>query len=151
MTTVTEIIVTEQVAHLREIAAAKVWGFEETVEGALALSIPAKDLYTFGLLVELDDFPVLPPSWHWKNLKTNALDQLADTPKGSGYLHSSGRICAPWNRLAYNSYDPKGPHGDWILTNWMTNPKTFNHFTLSSMALRIFVELNSARYQGRMG
>ena len=53
--------------------------------------------------------------------------------------------------LAYRQADPKGPHGDWELSTWMTNPKTGGCITLAAMALRLATELQSPRYQGRMG
>jgi hypothetical protein len=113
--------------------------------------VPAHDGSRLFLKAECDGLQQKPPAWHWYNPETSALDAPADTPKGSGgYFHSSGHICAPWNRLAYKSVDPAGPHGDWELSNWMANPKTGACTTLSAMALRIAIELGSSRYTGRM-
>jgi hypothetical protein len=147
MATAGELVFEEQFGHLREIAASREWPLER----AFILGMKARDGSQYWLLVDCSDYPAMPPVWHWYNPATKLLEQPADTPKGSGFLHSSGRICAPWNRLAYKKIDPNGPHDDWDLANWMTNPKTGNCITLSAMALRIHVELGSARYQGRMG
>ena len=147
MATAGELVFEEQFGHLREIAASREWPLERV----FILGMKARDGSQYWLLVDCSDYPALPPAWHWYNLATKLLDQLADAPKGSGFLHSSGRICAPWNRLAYKKIDPNGPHDDWDLANWMTNPKTGDCRTLSAMALRIHVELGSERYQGRMG
>lgn len=147
MATVGELVIEEQFGHLLENAASREWPLER----AFILGMKAHDGSQYWLLADCSDYPALPPAWHWYNPATRLLNQPADTPKGSSFLHSSGRICAPWNRLAYKKIDPSGPHDDWDLTNWMTNPKTGNCTTLSAMALRIHVELSSARYQGRMG
>jgi hypothetical protein len=147
MTTAGELVLAEQLGDLQEIAASKQWEFAR----AFVLGMPARDGSRFWLFVECDAFPALPPAWHWYNPKTRALDQRADTPKGGTFFHDSGRICAPWNRLAYTSCDPAGPHGDWELASWAANPQTGKCTTLCAMALRIHVELNSERFQGQLG
>lgn len=147
MPTAAELVLAEHIGDLREIAAAKGWDFVPP----LAVGMAARDGSRYWLLGDCEGFPARPPAWHWYNPQTKALDQPADTPKGSGFLHDSGRICAPWNRLAYTQVDPKGPHSDWDLASWMANPKTGRCTTLAAMALRIFVELNGGNYHGRKG
>jgi hypothetical protein len=147
MATASDLVFEEQFGHLQENAGSREWPL---VRGFI-LGMEARDGSHYWLLVNCSDYPALPPEWHWYNPSTRALDQPADTPKGSGFLHSSGRICAPWNRLAYKKIDPNGPHDDWDLVNWVTNPNTGKCTTLSAMALRIHVEINSEHYQGRMG
>ena len=147
MPTAGELVFEEQFGHLRENAGSRGWSLER----AFILGMKARDSSQYWLLVDCSDYPAAPPAWHWYNPSTRALDQPADTPKGGGFLHSSGRICAPWNRLAYKKIDPNGPHDDWDLASWMTNPKTGKCTTLSGMALRIHVEMNGEQYQGRMG
>lgn len=147
MATAGELVFEEQFGHLWEIAVSQQWPLERGQ--AFILGIKARDGQQYWLLADCTDYPILPPAWHWYNPTTKMLDQPADTPKGSDFLHSSGRICAPWNRLAYKKIDSNGPHDDWELANWMTNPNTGKCTTLSAMALRIHVEINSDRYQGR--
>lgn len=142
-----ELAFEEQFGHLAENASSRDWSLER----ALILGLNARDNSRFWLLVDCGEYPTLPPAWHWYNPEKGLLDHPADTPKGGTFFHSSGRICAPWNRLAYKKIDPHAPHGDWDLSNWIVNPKTGKCNTLSAMALRIHVELNSAHYQGRMG
>jgi hypothetical protein len=150
MATATDLVLAEQFEHLRQVAAAEGWDLKQADGPGFVLGLPARDGSRFWLKTECDGFQGIPPAWHWQNPETGALDVPADTPAGSGYFHSSGRICAPWNRLAYKSVDPQGPHGDWELSNWMANPKTGQCTTLAAMALRIAVELSSSRYTGRM-
>ncbi len=113
--------------------------------------LTARDGDTYWLKVDCTDYPAIPPAWHWYNPETKPSTSLPTRRKAAVSLHGSGRICAPWNRLAYKKIDPQGPHDDWDLNSWQTNPKTGKCTTLAAMALRIHVELNSNRYQGRMG
>lgn len=152
MPTATELAFTEQFSHLCEIATSRAWDLRKDGCTGFLLALPARDGSRFWLKVECDGFPCSPPAWQWYNPENSALNQKPDTPLGSGgYFHGSGRICAPWNRQAYQQVDPKGPHGDWQLSNWITNPKTGGCTTLSAMALRLAIELSSMRYQGRAG
>lgn len=151
MSTPIELAFAEHTEHLQQIAEPWRWDFKKVDGMRFILGLPARDGLHFWLLVECDQFPVVPPAWHWYNPETGATDQPRDTPRGTGYFHSSGRICAPWNRLAYQLYDPRGPHNDWELANWATNPHTRRCDTLAAMALRIAVELQSPRFKERMG
>lgn len=150
MLTVTELAISEQVCHVAEIAAQRGWRFERLDDIRFFICLPSRDGTDYGVLVDCDRFLEQPPAFHWYNPGTRACDQPADTPSGSGYLHSSGRICAPWNRLAYKQIDPKGPHSDWQLANWRTNGKTGGTTTLAAMVLRIYTELCGRNYVGRM-
>jgi hypothetical protein len=151
MPTATDLVFAEQFEHLRQVAGNRGWDLKETSGPGLVLGLPARDGSHLWLKVECDGFQGKPPAWHWHNPETGALDSPADTPKGSGgYFHPSGRICAPWNRLAYKSIVRNGPHEDWELSNWMTNSYTGCCTTLAAMAIRIAVELGSSRFTGRM-
>ncbi len=151
MATATDLVFAEQFGQLQEVARNRGWGLRQTDGPGFVLGLPARDGSLFWLKVACDGFQGMPPAWHWHNPETGGVDGPTDTPKGSGYFHSSGRICAPWNRLAYKAVDPQGPHADWHLSNWMTNPKTGGCTTLTAMALRISVELGGSRFTGRMG
>ena len=151
MATATDLAFAEQFGHLRQIAEHKGWDLKEIDGPGFVLGLSACDGSRLWLKAECDGFQGKPPAWHWYNPDSGTHDAPADTPKGSGgYFHSSGRLCAPWNRLAYKSIDPRGPHEDWELSSWIANPKTGQCATLAAMALRIAVELNSSRFTGRM-
>ena len=152
MATVTDLVFEEQFGHLRQVAEHKDWELTRTAEPGFILVLPARDGSNFALQVICTDYPGLPPIWRWYNCKTKACNQPCDTPKGGGgYFHGSGRICAPWNRTAYRQEDTKGPHSNWDLANWVSNPKIGACTTLAAMALRMAVELDSTRFQGRQG
>lgn len=152
MTTVTDLAFAEQFGDLREVAERRGWPLKPIDGPGFGLVLPARDGSQFSLKVLCDGYPGTPPAWWWCNPESGICDQPGDTPRGSGgYFHGSGRICAPWNRLAYKQVDAQGPHGDWQLSTWMTNPQTGSCTTLAAMALRMAVELQSDRYQGRKG
>lgn len=149
--TVAELSVGEELGPLREIADHRGWKLEPHGSTGFVLGLPARDGSWFWLLCRCDDYPGFPPAWHWYNPETGAVDQPQDTPRGKGFLHGSGVICAPWNRLAYKAEDPRGPHSDWTIGAWRTNPKTGGCKTLAAMALRISVELQAPTLSGRSG
>ena len=152
MVTVTDLVFAEQFGHLREVAEHKHWDLTCIDGPGFILILPARDGSRFALQVICSNYPTLPPIWNWYNCDTKACNLPCDTPKGKGgYFHGSGRICAPWNRIAYKQEDPAGPHEDWELANWISNPKTNGCTTLTAMALRVAVELVSSRYQGLQG
>lgn len=148
MATATELVVAEELATLRELASHKGWSLQEISTTRFLLGLPARDGNWFYLLVDCDQYKAMPPSWCWSNADGSILEAPTDTPMGSGYLHSHGVICAPWNRLAYSTQGPRGPHSDWQIGDWTRNSYTKGCTTLAAMALRIAVELRGPRYQG---
>lgn len=152
MATVTDLVFEEQFGQLLEVAVHRQWDLTRIDGPGFILGLSARDRSLFFLLVTCCDYPTFPPAWSWYNPKTETCHQVADTPRGTGgYFHGSGRICAPWNRIAYRQEDPKGPHKNWQLANWISNPKTNGCTTLAAMALRMAVELASPRFHGRQG
>jgi hypothetical protein len=149
VSTVAELTVAEELAVIREIAASRHWPFRETDPLHFYLSFQASDHTQFHLLVDCSGYPVQPPAWHWCDPEGIRTDRPADRPHGSGFLHTSGVICAPWNRLAYKSVDPRGPHADWAIGDWQKNSYTGGCTTLAHMALRIQVELKGPRFNRR--
>jgi hypothetical protein len=147
MSTVAELSVAEELAPLRDLANWLGWAFKELSPTEFLLGIVARDGSWFHLHVACDDYPALPPAWRWCNADGGQRDAPECTPVGSGFFHSNGVICAPWNRLAYNTVDTRGPHGDWTIGDWRNNSHTGGSKTLCSMALRLSVELNSPRYE----
>lgn len=148
METAEDFIVEAELGYLREVADGRGWVFQKQGERQLLLGLPASDETWFYTLLDCTGYRTQPPAWHWSDESSKVLDDPRFTPKGRGFLHSSGRICAPWNRLAYSQVDTKGPHKDWELETWVSNPKTGQCTTLAAMALRIFVELQGDRYFG---
>ena len=149
MSTVAELTVAEELIALRDTAAGRGWGLREIDTLHFHLTLPARDNSTFHLLVECTGYPMQPPAWHWCDASGTNTDRLSDRPRGSGFLHGNGVVCAPWNRLAYRTIDSRGPHTDWTIENWQENSHTSGCRTIPHMALRIYVELNSARYQAQ--
>jgi hypothetical protein len=140
--TVAEFSLGAELDALRELTESRGWAVTSPL---FTLSLPAKDGSRIHFLVRCDRYPELPPAWHFRNGETGLLDQPADTPIGGGFFHSTGVICAPWNRLAYG---PGGLHSDWDIGNWRKNPHTAGTVTIPAMVLRLAVELQ-ANYTGR--
>lgn len=151
MNTVAELTLADEISPLEEIAARKGWKIERRDAPEFVLGLRARDGSWFWLLCRCERYPAIPTASHWYNRKTTERDRLQDTPTGGGFFHGSGVICAPWNRLAYTSEDPRGPHSDWTIGNWRGEPKTGACKTLAAMALRIATELRSPAFSGRRG
>lgn len=150
MATASELVLGSQIDALRQNAEVRAWFFEPLDITTFVLGLPAKDGSEFALLAKCDGYPGTPPAWHWYNRETKVVDARVDTPTGGSFFHGSGVICAPWNRLAYKGVDPRGPHDNWIIGNWMATRETGGTRTLAAMAERIAHELRTS-YTGRMG
>ena len=146
MASVEDVVVEGQIATVKEIAEHRGWPFEHPGCRCFRISLIAGNGDAYQLEVNCEGFPVEPAAFHWRNPQTGDLDKLADAPARYGYFHKSGRICAPWNRLAS---EPGGPHTDWKRANWREQPETQGTTTLPAMVLRINRELRSKRYRGR--
>ena len=148
MATVAELAVAEEYPALEENAVLLGWKLERLTPTSFTLTMPATDGSFFSVLCLAERYSAEPPAWHWYNTGTKKLDEPQDTPKEVGFFHQKGVICAPWNRLAYQTVDPRGPHNDWQIGAWRNNPQTGGCKTLSAMAQRIALELK-LRMQGR--
>jgi hypothetical protein len=151
VSTATQLLVEEECEALRQNAILLGWTFTQLDPQTFTLAMQAKDQSWFYLWVDCEGYGAIPPAWHWHNPVTNERGQLKDIPKGGGFFHPNAVICAPWNRLAYQRVDARGPHGEWELANWRTNKDTGACRMISAMALRIFAELWADSFSGRMG
>jgi len=65
----------------------------------------------------LGGYRALPPAWHVVVPGTDRDAGKDDFPQpggpGPSIFHGNLVLCAPWNRLAYKSVNPNGPHDDW--------------------------------------
>jgi hypothetical protein len=143
------LLVKVELDALKENVTLMGWSMEQMDDLTFVLGLPAKDGGRYHLRVRCDGYPATPPAWHWFNPSTGKIDDPRDTPRGGGFLHGAGVICAPWNRLAYTTVDSRGPHADWTIGAWQGNPHTKACRTLSAMALRVAYELMKS-YEGRL-
>ena len=146
MTTVEDLTVERQVAAVQGVAELHGWPFERLGTRSFRVSLTARNGDVYELEVECEGFPVHPAAFYWRNPATGNRDDLADTPQPYNYFHGTGRICAPWNRLASTS---GGPHTEWRQAGWQEQAETQGTRTLGAMVLRIYYELRSERYKGR--
>lgn len=149
MTTITEFVVSEELDTFRKCAEVLDWEIKEVDPITFVVGFQSGKGQEFWCKVICENYKQNPPFWHWYNPTTKLIDQSNDIPQiegGSirGYFHSSGIICAPWNRLAYKSISqPNGLHPEWVLSDWITNPKTGICTTLTGMAIQVHQELSS--------
>ena len=141
-----DLLVEGQIADVEEVSEARGWRFERVGSRVFRVCLTAHGGDVYQLEVDCEGFPTLPPAFHWRNQQTGRLDELADSPKPYNYFHPSGRVCAPWNRLASTE---GGPHREWEHTGWQHNKRTKGTVTLAAMVLRIHHELRSPHYGGR--
>jgi hypothetical protein len=149
VTTIAELSIDAEFGPLEEAAAHHGWLLKRVSVPVFMLDIKARDGTWFSLHADCTGYDATPPAWHWRDIETNLLDQPGSMPAGGGYFHGNGVICAPWNRLAYQTIDPRGPHGDWTIGDWRTNPRTGACTTLAAMALRIGFELTKESFSGQ--
>ena len=146
MVAVDDLVVEPQIAAVERIGQLHGWGFERVGPRCFRVSLSARTADVYQLEVDCTGFPAQPAAFHWRNPGTGQLDDLADAPAPYNYFHGSGRICAPWNRLAST---PGGPHEEWAKAAWQEQRQTGGTVTLAAMLLRVHSELRSERYQGR--
>jgi hypothetical protein len=118
-----------EAAAIEAWAARHGWSVEiDAVRLALAATVrhPA-DGSLLLIVADLHGYRAVPPAWRFVDPRTGQSGQSAfpaagSLPGGKGSIfHSNAVLCAPWNRLAYQSEG--GPHGDWAeLANWLNVP-----------------------------
>ena len=146
MPTVSDGIVAKQIENVEANSHLYGWEFAKVDDYRFRIILAANVGDTYQLEVDYEGLPGQPPAFHWRDKETGKLDQLASSPRPYNYFHKSGKICAPWNRLASGG---DGPHKEWVLADWQTNQYTKGTTTLSAMILRIQTELKSDEYNGR--
>ena len=146
MVAVDDLMVESQIADLEENCRAQGLQFERVDDRCFRVTLTARNDDSYQLEVECQGFPAEPAAFHWRNPESGVLDELVDTPTPYDFFHDSGRICAPWNRLASM---PGGPHTEWERFAWEQDGYTQGTTTLAAMVLRIKRELQSSNYKGR--
>lgn len=148
--TATELLFSEEFEQLAAVGKDQGWVVTRDGPTGLLLSVPASDGTDLWLKCEATTYPTEPPAWRWCGPEGKEPDELRHTAVGGAFFHDHGVICAPWNRLAYQSVDSRGPHGEWVLGDWKANPYTGQCTTLAAMASRIAVEAR-LRFKARKG
>ena len=150
MPTVEDLVIEREIEAVRDNARLHGWPFEWVGPRCFRVTLSARNGDTYQTEIECEAFPVQPAAFHWRNPNTGQLDVLADAPEpynvGNNFFFPTGRICAPWNRLASTE---GGPHQEWVQTNWMQQAETKGTVTLAAMVSRLHHELRSQRYRGR--
>lgn len=148
MASIAGLQINAEIAAVAVLADARGWAFERVDDHTFRITLPARDGENYQLEVDCCDYPGFPPALHWRDQESGRLEISSARPADGGYFHSSGTICAPWNRLASMA---GGPHPDWAQMDWRENPKTGATRTLAAMIIRVAHELRAANYKGRHG
>ena len=144
--TVEDLAVEREIEAVRQNAEVHGWPFEVVDPRRFRVTLTAHNGDIYQIEVECEGFPVQPAAFHWRNQDTGKLDDPADSPARYGFFHGTGRICAPWNRLASTE---GGPHREWDQANWMQQAETKGTVKLAAMVTRLHHELRSQHYRGR--
>ena len=67
MTTVADLVFEQEFSHLQQVAESRGWELTRIDGPGFILVLPAYDGSTFALRVVCDNYPRLPPVWHWYN------------------------------------------------------------------------------------
>lgn len=157
--TISRAIVLEELGRVEAVAKTFGWDIAPDPSGLLfTATLTAHTSDRFVLEVECHDYREVPPLFEFVDPETGERGVPRAYPKSNDSLfHSSGPcICAPFNRKAYKSVFPSGPHGDWDLGNW-TNSRAngfnwSNVSTLGDMLGLIQTRLSRPElYCGRLG
>lgn len=142
MASATELLVAEEVRQLQDVAEGEGWSVTILSPLSFVVGFIARDGTPMWVRCDADEYKRLPPTWRWCDQLGQNVGGGKFTPNGgSQFFHQSGNICAPWNRDAYSSINPSGPHGDWNIGNWLENSYTGQARSLAAMAMRLGLEL----------
>lgn len=149
----------EELAIVSELAATRRWEIRPDLEQLMVLAtMYAHTGDKFVLQIRCDNYKELPPFFEFLDPETGQPGTKRAYPKTmDSFFHESGPcICAPFNRKAYKSIVPTGPHGDdWKLGDWQTstasNVNWSNFSKLGDMLGMIDTRLSRPdMYKGRM-
>jgi hypothetical protein len=77
----------------------------------------------FIIEIDFENYKEWPPFFEFVDPESGQRGNPRAYPlSNDSFFHSSGPcICAPFNRKAYKSVVPTGPHADWGFGDWMTS------------------------------
>lgn len=149
----------QELALVRELAATNKWGLIPDFDWLrLTVTLYAHNGDPFIVEIQCDNYKEIPPLFEFIAPDTGERGTRHAYPKTTdSFFHESGPcICAPFNRKAYKTVVPTGPHGDdWKLADWQTSTANSvnwaNYSKLGDMIGLIANRLaQPAYYRGRM-
>lgn len=148
----------EELALIKELAATHRWGIiPDYARLTVLVTMRAHNGDPFIVEIRCDDYKQAPPFFEFIDPDTGEAGTRHAYPRTiDSFFHDSGPcICAPFNRKAYQSVVPTGPHGDWNLGEWQNatanNTRWGNYSKLGDMLGLIYTRLSRPDlYKGRM-
>ena len=112
------------------------------------------DNEVFVLEVGFIDYNQLPLILDFIEPGTGTKGSLKACPKyeGDTFFHQNGLICSPCSRRAYKVFnDLNGPHTDWTMSGWQTNPQVGSLTSIPAILLAIHSRIvDKLNYKGPM-
>lgn len=148
----------DELALVKELATTHKWGMIPDYEHLTVLvTMYAHTGDLFIVEIRCDDYKEVPPFFEFIDPDTGQRGTRHAYPKTTdSFFHDSGPcICAPFNRKAYKSVVPTGPHGDWNFGVWQTSTANnfpwANYSKLGDMLGLIYTRVSRPDlYKGRM-
>jgi len=153
---ITRAILRQELPAVQELGRTHHWGIIPN----LARLVVTVTMYGYNgdlfiLEAECTDYKEVPPFFEFLDPDTGERGTKHAYPKGHDtFFHTAPCVCAPFNRKAYKTMDPVGPHADWSLGDWMQstaqNITWENYATLASMFGLVQTRLSREEfYKGR--
>lgn len=114
----------EELALVRDLATLNRWGIiPDYARLVVLVTMHAHTGELFIVEIQCDNYKEVPPFFEFIDPITGERGTRNAYPKSTdSFFHESGPcICAPFNRKAYKSMVPTGPHSDWTFGSWQTS------------------------------
>lgn len=155
---VTRATLEQELGGVRELGRVHRWGVIPDFDRLIVtVTMYSHNDDLFIIEAQCENYKEVPPFFEFIDPKTGARGTKAAYPKGNdSFFHDAPCVCAPFNRKAYKTVDPLGPHSDWNLGDWMYSTASDvaweNYSRLADMFGLIQTRLSRPDlYKGRQG
>jgi len=131
---ITRAVLDQELVAVRELGRMHKWGIiPEFSVPRVTVTLYAYNGDLFIIEARCDDYKELPPFFEFIDPLTGECGTKAGYPNGhDSFFHQAPCLCAPFNRKAYKTIDPLGPHADWSIGDWtrsMANGTAWENYT----------------------
>jgi hypothetical protein len=146
---VTRAILEQELPAVRELGRTHRWGVIPDFDRlTVTVTMYSHTGDLFIIEARCDNYKEVPPFFELIDPVTGARGAKAAYPKGhDSFFHEAPCLCAPFNRKAYKTIDPLGPHEDWTIGDWMRGGTAWENYTfLAGMFGLIQTRLSRSEY-----
>lgn len=117
---VTRAVLEQELEEVRALGRTHKWGIiPDFAHLTVTVTMYSHTGDLFIIEARCDNYKEVPPFFEFIDPITGDRGRKAAYPKGNDtFFHDAPCICAPFNRKAYKTIDPLGPHGDWNIGDW---------------------------------